>query len=162
MKETTKNYIAFKSPVGWIRVFEENDKVVALDMGVSGVTKRTSDSATLNFAQHELEEYFAGRLNEFLTPIDFNKGTQFQRAVWQEIRNLGFGKVISYSEIAKAIGKPLASRAVGGAVGANPIPLLVGCHRVLGAGGRITGYSGGEGLVTKKVLLKLENIGFLE
>lgn len=90
------------------------------------------------------------------------RGTDFQRAVWQEISNLGFGESATYGEIAARIGKPKAVRAVGAAVGANPVPLLIGCHRVLGAAGRITGYSGGDGIATKRQLLQFEQIDFTE
>jgi methylated-DNA-[protein]-cysteine S-methyltransferase len=89
-------------------------------------------------------------------------GTDFQRSVWKEIGKIKFGQVKTYADIAKAIGKPLAARAVGGAVGSNPIPLIVGCHRVLGASGKITGYSGGKGIPTKRILLKLEGIASKE
>jgi methylated-DNA-[protein]-cysteine S-methyltransferase len=85
-------------------------------------------------------------------------GTEFQRSVWKQIAKIPFGKTVSYADIANKIGKPLASRAVGGAVGSNPVPLIVGCHRVMGASGRITGYSGGEGIPTKRWLLELEQI----
>jgi methylated-DNA-[protein]-cysteine S-methyltransferase len=87
-------------------------------------------------------------------------GTAFQEAVWAEIAKLGFGKVATYADIASAIGNPKAVRAVGGAVGSNPVPLVVGCHRVLGASKKITGYSGGEGIPTKKWLLAHESIEY--
>jgi methylated-DNA-[protein]-cysteine S-methyltransferase len=85
-------------------------------------------------------------------------GTEFQKAVYKQIAKIGFGKTVSYAAIAAKLGKPQASRAVGGAVGSNPVPIIVGCHRVLGASGKITGYSGGDGLPTKRWLLKLEGI----
>jgi methylated-DNA-[protein]-cysteine S-methyltransferase len=94
--------------------------------------------------------------------MDISCGTEFQRTVWKEIQKIKFGQVKTYADIAKAIGKPLAARAVGGAVGSNPIPLAIGCHRVLGASGKITGYSGGKGLPTKRVLLDLEGIASKE
>jgi methylated-DNA-[protein]-cysteine S-methyltransferase len=87
-------------------------------------------------------------------------GTAFQEAVWQQIADLGWGQTASYAEIAGAIGNPKAVRAVGGAVGANPVPLIVGCHRVMGASGQITGYSGGDGIATKKWLLNHESIDY--
>ena len=89
-------------------------------------------------------------------------GTDFQKAVWKQIAKISFGKTLSYADIAGKLGKPLASRAVGGAVGSNPVPLIVGCHRVLGASGKITGYSGGDGLPTKRWLLNLEDIAIKE
>ena len=82
--------------------------------------------------------------------------------MWAEISKIEFGKTKTYGEIAEAIGRPKAVRAVGGAVGANPVPLVIGCHRVLGAAGKITGYSGGDGLPTKRWLLKLEGLSAKE
>ncbi|MFM1846206.1 MAG: hypothetical protein RIS19_679 [Actinomycetota bacterium] len=137
-----------------IRVFEVNGKVTALDIAVSGVRATKSQSPVLIQAQKELEAYFAGKLTKFTFPFDMSKGTDFQRSVWKEIGKIKFGQVKTYA--------PLAARAVGGAVGSNPIPLIVGCHRVLGASGKITGYSGGKGIPTKRILLKLEGIASKE
>jgi methylated-DNA-[protein]-cysteine S-methyltransferase len=78
--------------------------------------------------------------------------------VWQRLAELDFGEATSYGEIGRATGRPSAGRAVGGAIGANPIPIIVPCHRVLGANGRITGYSGGNGIPTKSWLLDHEGI----
>ena len=89
-------------------------------------------------------------------------GTAFKLAVWTQIAKLDFGEQKTYAELASAVGNPKAVRAVGGAVGANPVPLLVGCNRILGSERRITGYSGGEGLVTKRWLLDFEQIEFKE
>jgi methylated-DNA-[protein]-cysteine S-methyltransferase len=162
VKLSKEEFVAFSSPIGMIRVFEVNGKVSALDIAVSGVKATKSQSPVLIQAQKELESYFAGKLTKFTFPIDMSKGTDFQRSVWKEIGKIKFGQVKTYADIAKAIGKPLAARAVGGAVGSNPIPLIVGCHRVLGASGRITGYSGGKGIPTKRILLKLEGIASKE
>ena len=145
-----------------IRVFEINRKVSAIDIAVSGVRATKSHSPVLNQAQKELESYFAGNLKKFTIPLDLTNGTEFQRTVWKEIAKIKFGQVKTYADIARAIGKPLAARAVGGAVGSNPIPLVVGCHRVLGSSGKITGYSGGKGLPTKRILLNLEGIAAKE
>lgn len=158
MKLTRDSFLAFKSPIGVIRVFESNSKVVAIDIAVSGAKVTTSSSQLLKTAQKELEAYFDGKLTKFTFAMDISRGTEFQRSVWNEIQKIKFGQVKTYAEIAQAIGKPKAARAVGGAVGSNPIPLAIGCHRVLGARGKITGYSGGKGLPTKRVLLKLEGV----
>jgi methylated-DNA-[protein]-cysteine S-methyltransferase len=90
--------------------------------------------------------------------VDLSHGTEFQKSVWKQISKIPFGKLKTYKDIADAIGKPKAARAVGGAVGSNPVPLVVGCHRVLGASGEITGYSGGDGLPTKRWLLQHEGL----
>lgn len=162
MKLTKDSFIAFKSPIGIIRVFEGNGKVTAIDIAAPGAKVTNNPSALLNTAQKELEAYFDGKLTKFSFPMDISSGTEFQRSVWKEIQKIKFGQVKTYQDIAKAIGKPLAARAVGGAVGSNPIPLAIGCHRVLGASGKITGYSGGKGLPTKRVLLDLEGIASKE
>lgn len=85
-------------------------------------------------------------------------GTDFQRSVWRELTDIPFGEVVSYREIGMATGRPTAGRAVGGAVGANPVPIIIPCHRVLASNGRITGYSGGNGIPTKEWLLDHEGI----
>jgi O-6-methylguanine DNA methyltransferase len=101
----------------------------------------------------ELDEYFSGRRTEFAVPLDL-RGTAFQRAVWEDLLGIPYGELRNYGEVARAIGRPNASRAVGAAVGANPVPILVPCHRVIGASGRLTGYGGG--LQVKRKLLALE------
>ena len=114
----------------------------------------------LTQATKEIAAYFAGKLERFTVPIAAT-GTEFQKSVWKEIAKLGFGRTISYAEIAAKIGNPAASRAVGAAVGSNPTPLLVGCHRVLGSTGKITGFTGAKGIKTKAWLLDHEQIDYL-
>jgi methylated-DNA-[protein]-cysteine S-methyltransferase len=152
------NLIAFNSPIGIIRVFESNGKVTAIDIAAKGAKATSNDSPVLQTAKTELEQYFAGKLTKFTFPVDLSAGTEFQRNVWRQIGRINFGKTKSYADIAKAIGKPKAARAVGGAVGSNPVPLVIGCHRVMGASGKITGYSGGKGIPTKEWLLEHEGI----
>ena len=103
--------------------------------------------------RRELDQYFAGRLKKFSTPVAFS-GTQFQTSVWQELRRIPYGETISYLELAKRIRNPKAVRAVGLANGANPIAIIVPCHRVIGSNGSLTGFGGG--LPTKRALLELE------
>jgi methylated-DNA-[protein]-cysteine S-methyltransferase len=110
-------------------------------------------------AAAQLEQYFQGKRTSFDLPLDL-QGTLFQVSVWDEISDIGFGEQRSYGQIAARLGKPQAARAVGGAVGANPVPLIVGCHRVLGSSQALTGYSGGQGLETKLWLLKHEGIDY--
>ena len=162
MKHTQDSFITFKSPIGLVRVYESNGKVTSIDLALSRAKESSSTNPTLVQAKKEIDSYFAGTLTKFTMPVDFTKGTPFQRAVWKEINKIKFGQVKTYADIAKAIGKPLAARAVGGAVGSNPIPLVIGCHRVLGSNGKITGYSGGKGIPTKRILLKLEGIASKE
>jgi methylated-DNA-[protein]-cysteine S-methyltransferase len=101
----------------------------------------------------ELDQYFAGRLKQFSTPVAFN-GTQFQNTVWRELQRIPYGETISYLDLAKRIKKPAAVRAVGMANGANPVAIVVPCHRVIGSNGSLTGFGGG--LPTKRALLELE------
>ena len=106
-----------------------------------------------------LDRYFAGEPIDF-AQLDFlsPQGTNFQQAVWQQLRAIPYGQTTSYGEIAKKLGKPNAVRAVGGAVGRNPISILIPCHRVLGKNQALTGFGGG--LPNKRFLLELENIPY--
>lgn len=103
----------------------------------------------------ELTEYLEGKLREFSLPADV-KGTPFQEAVWAALKEIPYGKTYTYSDIAGKIGKPAAVRAVGTAIGANPVLITVPCHRVIGKNGAITGYRGGIGM--KQQLLELEKV----
>ena len=102
----------------------------------------------------QLQAYFAGELNRFDLPLDLSAGTAFQQSVWRALLNIPAGQSQTYGELARQLDKPLAVRAVGAAVGRNPVSILVPCHRVLGAGGQLTGYAGG--LWRKQALLKRE------
>jgi methylated-DNA-[protein]-cysteine S-methyltransferase len=146
------------SPVGNINIFAKGEKVVYLTMGEVPCDE-SGKSKVLGKAQNQLEDYFKGKGKKLDFAVEL-QGTAFQEAVWAEISKLGFGQVATYSDIANAIGNPMAVRAVGGAVGSNPVPLVVGCHRVLGASKKITGYSGGDGIPTKKWLLAHEGIEY--
>jgi methylated-DNA-[protein]-cysteine S-methyltransferase len=101
----------------------------------------------------QLKAYFSRKLTRFDLPLS-PEGTPFQLAVWRELERIPYGEVISYGELARRIGKPKASRAVGAANGANPIPIVVPCHRVIGSNGTLTGFGGG--LPIKGKLLALE------
>lgn len=101
----------------------------------------------------QLEDYFYGSLTEFDLPLA-PKGTPFQLSVWRALRDIPYGTTISYGELARRIGKPTASRAVGAANGANPLPIVIPCHRVIGSTGKLTGFGGG--LPTKAALLAHE------
>jgi methylated-DNA-[protein]-cysteine S-methyltransferase len=148
------NAIEMKSPVGTLTLVE-NDGALAgvyLDTYVPPKAKRRS-SPLLENARVQLTEYFAGDRDAFELPLALD-GTDFQRAVWKALTKIPFGETRSYRDIAKAIGRPSAVRAVGAANGANPIAVIVPCHRVIGANGALTGYGGG--LPRKKWLLKHE------
>ncbi len=102
---------------------------------------------------HQLEAYFAGKLQSFDLPLHL-AGTEFQKTVWRALQEIPYGETCSYGELARHIGKPQAMRAVGAANGHNPIPVIIPCHRVIGADGSLTGFGGG--LPIKKQLLDLE------
>ncbi|MUZ76256.1 methylated-DNA--[protein]-cysteine S-methyltransferase [Agrobacterium vitis] len=106
-------------------------------------------------AKGQLQTYFDGERREFDLPLD-PQGTSFQRMVWRELTRIPFGTTISYGELARRIDNPAASRAVGAANGSNPIPIIIPCHRVVGANGSLTGFGGG--IETKKWLLALEGV----
>lgn len=114
---------------------------------------RNDSNLLMRETERQLRAYFAGELRDFRLPLDF-QGTDFQKRVWRMLVTIPYGETRSYSQIALAIGSPQAVRAVGAANGANPIPIVVPCHRVIGAGGKLVGYGGG--LPLKKRLLELE------
>jgi methylated-DNA-[protein]-cysteine S-methyltransferase len=151
-------FIEFESPVGLIRVYEVKGKITSLEMNVKKSKTPGEITPLLKQAKTQLTEYFAGSRTKFDLPVYLGNGTEFQKSVWKQIAKIAFGKTISYGDIAKQIGNPKAVRAVGGAVGSNPIPLIIPCHRVMGSSGKITGYSGGKGIPTKKWLLNQEGI----
>lgn len=101
----------------------------------------------------ELRRYLEGALREFRCPVDL-RGTPFQQEVWHEIKGISYGMTASYGDVARAVGRPKAFRAVGRAVGANPVPIIIPCHRVVGHDGSLRGYGGG--LALKEALLRLE------
>lgn len=101
----------------------------------------------------QLDEYFAGNRTTFTVALS-PQGTDFQQRVWRALMQVGYGDTVSYGNIAKQLGKPKASRAVGAANGANPIPIIIPCHRIIGANGKLTGFGGG--LPTKQWLLAHE------
>ena len=149
------------SPIGRIQLTSDGTAVTGLLIEREGSLPLDhlpeAPTPVLDVAVTQLAEYFAGTRRDFDVPVALN-GTPFQLSVWSELSSLGWGEVASYGDIGYATGRPTAGRAVGGAVGANPIPIIVPCHRVLAANGRITGYSAGAGIPTKVWLLEHENI----
>src|SRR5882757_6369285 len=150
-----------QSPIGRIEIASNGEAIVSLSIERDGTLPwqdvPEQPDAVLDRAVTQLEEYFAGHRHDFDLPVSL-AGTAFQLAVWEQLVALDFGEVVSYGDLGQATGRATAGRAVGGAVGANPIPIIVPCHRVLGSDGRITGYSGGEGIPTKSWLLQHEGI----
>lgn len=145
------------SPLGPLALTSDGEFLIGLDIGKS-VLEPSSD-AVIELATRQLEEYFAGKRTTFDLPLKA-EGTAFQQSIWKALQGIPHGQTTSYGELGSAVGKPGSARAVGGAVGANPLPIVIPCHRVLASDRRITGYSGGEGIPTKEKLLDLENISY--
>lgn len=148
------------SPIGELRLVEHDDAITAIEFSpfgpADGRVRGLRDDAhpVLVEAARQLTAYFARDLKEFDLPLAPG-GTEFQQRVWAELAAIGYGETASYGEIAHRLGKTnAASRAVGLANGSNPIPIVVPCHRVIGAKGTLTGYAGG--VERKQVLLSLE------
>jgi methylated-DNA-[protein]-cysteine S-methyltransferase len=155
----------YASPVGPIELIETDGalSLVRLMGSADGTRGSTAGSPAptplLRRAQKQLAEYFAGRRRTFDLPLA-PLGTSFQQSVWNELARIPFGTTSTYGAIARAVGQPQAARAVGGAIGANPLALVIPCHRVLAGDRRLTGFSGGDGVPTKVALLTLEGCEF--
>ena len=143
-------YLTCPSPLGALTIFEEDGKIISLDWGaVDG----GAETPLLAEAARQLEAYFDGDLTEFDLPLDPH-GTAFQKKLWAALETIPYGSTLTYGELASRIDS--GPRAIGGACGRNPIPIIIPCHRVLAAGGKMGGYSGHEGPDTKHFLLRLE------
>ena len=147
-------HLSLNSPVGALSIFVNDGAVVALDWGrVEAVADGNGNDDILARAADQLAAYFDGSLTTFDLPLRLG-GSDHDCAVWNEMSLIPYGSQMTYGELANRIGS--VARAVGGACGANPIPIIIPCHRVVGAGGRMTGFSGGEGVETKQWLLRHE------
>lgn len=156
---TSTRYRIIESPVGFITIAGDDDGTIT---GVRmedqahppvDLPDWAPDPDGFGDAARQLDAYFAGELTEFDLRLRLD-GTEFQRRVWTALCDIAYGETISYGELARRIGKPSASRAVGLANGRNPVAIVVPCHRVIGASGSLTGYGGG--LDRKRTLLDLE------
>jgi methylated-DNA-[protein]-cysteine S-methyltransferase len=136
------------SPIDPLGVVLDGDTVVGVRFGATAGDRRPHPAAA------ELAAYFAGELTSFSVPVRMLGGSDFERAVWAEIAKIPYGEMQTYGAIATALGDPGAARAVGTACNHNPVPIIVGCHRVVGAGGKMVGFGGG--LDRKRSLLELE------
>lgn len=144
------------SPFGNIRISSKEGCLSELQFTDQETDGEILDQALLDTVQ-QLEEYFSGERKTFDMPIGLG-GTDFQRKVWLEVGSIPFGQTTTYMKISQKLGNPGAIRAVGAAIGANPILVILPCHRVLGSDGKLTGYAGG--LHRKKALLELEGHAF--
>lgn len=143
--------LIIESPVGKLTLREEKGEIRELVFGERDGEQE--ESLLLLEAKRQLALYFTGRLKVFDLPLG-PQGTDFQRKVWMELRQIPYGETTAYGELARRIGNPKAARAVGGANHHNPISILIPCHRVIGADGKLVGYGGG--LSIKEFLLDLE------
>lgn len=160
-QEMTLIYKEMKSLVGKVKLVANDQALVAVLWENDAATRvklpamsKTSKHPILDKTESQLEEYFSGARTKFDLPLN-PLGTEFQRKVWEGLSKIPFGKTESYGALAKSIGAPQSSRAVGAANGRNPISIVIPCHRVIGASGKLTGFAGG--LKTKRTLLRLEN-----
>ena len=166
------NAIAVESPIGLLLIESNGKAITQITLPGKGdpsslktkSAKRASQTSksddneadgVLARAEVQLAEYFAGKRTEFDLPLEL-EGTQFQSDVWLSLAEIPYGKTISYAELASMVGRPSAFRAVGQANGANPIPIVLPCHRVIASGGGIGGYGGG--LDMKRQLLAIEGV----
>ena len=147
---------AIKTPIGPLTLEADENAVTAIRFSAGGAQDA---SPLLDAAEAQLREYFAGARRTFDLPLA-PRGTAFQQRVWTASRTIPYGETRTYGELAAAIDSPNASRAVGMANHRNPIPIIIPCHRVIGANGTLTGYAGG--LEIKRRLLALEGINILK
>jgi methylated-DNA-[protein]-cysteine S-methyltransferase len=143
------------SPLGLITLRAVDGVLTSLDIGVADKQDSESLQPVLTRAASQLAEYFQGVRTTFDLPLSAG-GTDFQDDIWQTLLEIPYGVTMSYEQLGEAAGHPGKARAVGGAVGKNPLPIIIPCHRVMGSNGALTGYSGGNGIPTKVALLELE------
>ena len=149
---TDVTWLSCPSAVGTLTAFAADDAIIALEWGKSPPAD-ASPTPLLHTVHEQLSAYFDGKLETFDLPLD-PAGTDFQRRVWFAMAEIPYGQTRTYGELAKTTGS--VARAVGGACGKNPIPIILPCHRVMGSGGKLTGFSGGAGAESKAYLLRLE------
>jgi len=163
----TISYEVFETAFGWCAAARSEQGICGFVLPVpraddaeSAIRKALDDgvrSATgLQRMARKVRRYFEGRSVTFDVVLDLRRGTRFQQSVWRAVSRIPYARTRTYGEIARAIRRPKAVRAVGGAVGANPIPLIVPCHRVVAADGRLGGFSAAGGVALKQAMLQLE------
>jgi len=159
MKNIPLSYTYFDSPVG--RLLLVGDKTSLHFLSFPGGNKAfepqpawVQSDTHFDVVKDQLSAYFSGSLDTFNIPLTLH-GTDFQKQVWELLKEIPFGATRTYGGLAKALGRPNASRAVGAANGSNPIPIIIPCHRVIGSTGKLTGFGGG--IETKRFLLNLED-----
>lgn len=152
-KSPLGTYVIFSSDYGVACITPESDVSPWLAQWKKDNIRIRESTVRTKAVVEQLEAYFSGRLQQFNLPLDL-QGTLFQRWVWRMLQAIPYGETRSYRDIARALGRPQAARAVGGAVGSNPVSIVIPCHRVIGSSGGLVGYGGG--LPIKQALLNLE------
>ena len=160
----SETYTTMASPVGDLLLTGEDGRLTGLYMPSDRYARHAAanpgsarrDDDAFAAVRRQLEEYFGGERSSFDLPVT-PAGTPFQQGVWAELQRNGYGTTITYAELAERIGRPTAIRAAGAANGANPVSIVIPCHRVIGSDGTLTGYGGG--LEAKRFLLDLERAG---
>ncbi|AAU37244.1 MULTISPECIES: methylated-DNA--[protein]-cysteine S-methyltransferase [Basfia] len=158
-------YSYYSSPVGNLLMIAQQGKLTNLDCELEQTAPNpkwilNNELPLFRQVKSALDRYFSGEKEDF-SDIPLNpQGTTFQQSIWQALRRIQLGKTTSYGELARLINNPKAVRAVGGAVGSNPISIIIPCHRVLGKNGQLTGFGGG--LPMKRFLLNLEKIRYVD
>lgn len=148
------NYYFYETIIGYLTISADEQGITNISFGKkTPVHAVCQETPVIKQAVNELQEYFEGRRQEFTVPLHL-QGTDFQQKVWQVLSTIPYGETWSYKQVATAAGNPKASRAVGMANNRNHIPIIIPCHRVIGANGNLVGYAGG--LDIKKKLLAIE------
>jgi methylated-DNA-[protein]-cysteine S-methyltransferase len=144
---------SYRTALGWLTIGADEKNIVSISFGKMVIAAEATETALIREACRQLSQYFNGQRRDFDLPLN-PQGTAFQKFVWQALLMIAYGQTKTYGQIAAEIGKPKACRAVGMANHHNPIPIVIPCHRVIGADGSLTGYA--SGLPIKQKLLDLE------
>lgn len=152
------------TPLGMVRIVADEEAIIALGfypernkkLARFGLTGEEGETPLTRKAASQLEEYFAGQRKSFDLPISFGDQSSFSKNILDCLNGVPYGEILSYGILASLSGHPKSARAVGRVMAANPVPIIVPCHRVVGASGKMTGYSGGDGVSTKEWLLAFE------
>ncbi len=153
MNEQEQTYFTYRTPIGPLTVASDGTAVTHVLFGARKLPGRAVPTELTNRAVNQIQEYLAGKRTAFDVPLA-PQGTEFQRRVWAALQNIPYGQTRTYADVAAVVGSPKATRAVGSANNRNPIAIIIPCHRVVGANGKLTGYAGG--LALKQRLLDLE------
>lgn len=148
-----RTFFVYPTPMGRITLASDGSSLTQLAFGAVELVGTNTPTVLTNEAANQVQEYLAGRRKAFDLPLDPH-GTAFQQQVWDALQHIPYGETRSYQQVAQMLGKPQAMRAVGGANNKNPLPIVIPCHRVIGASGDLVGYV--AGLKIKKFLLDLE------